>query len=456
MEAEAAPRATETYPVDILEDDPEGHQSAVQVYYELLREGGSAEVFSLATGEQVRLETPFLHYCTMYRDEPRHKILVLVNPQDTKTVVAVYLKESWWSVEDVLRTSDPTREGLMKVQSFGERIVLYVLNTIVFGRLERDLDDDDMFFLPHPAKEQAKILWRDGAAVGFYSIKMKGEGEGCMVSEVQGGVGRLGCLSVSADPLSMSILWTRVDQVAQLIKLLYRDSGSNLGWSGTCCAAGEDLELLVLLPPPLGCRDSKGVPPHMVYVMLGTEARALCMLSGLLAGPPATLCPLTPCSCPRGVCGGALYPKWGARGWSGALASVLGGVLSVGASSIAYSFSCLGSTVHPQGSEEDTDTPRQTSRGDGPTPVHHGESPKEWVTAEQETRDDQECVTGEEEAGMPLRPSWDEAEEKGVKRTMAAAGLVGEPWRKRVRQATSSSEVHLASPGSEPEGLLWP
>ncbi|XP_051004679.1 protein FAM169B-like isoform X3 [Acomys russatus] len=88
--------------------------------------------------------------------------------------VAVYLKESWWSMEDVLRTSDPTREGLMKVQSFGERIVLFVLNTIVFGRLERNLDDDDMFFLPHPTKEQAKIMWRDGAAVGFYSIKRKG------------------------------------------------------------------------------------------------------------------------------------------------------------------------------------------------------------------------------------------------------------------------------------------
>lgn len=44
-----------------------------------------------------------------------------------------------------------------------------------------------MFFLPHPAKEQAKILWRDGAAVGFYSIKMKGEGH--MAYGVEGGVG---------------------------------------------------------------------------------------------------------------------------------------------------------------------------------------------------------------------------------------------------------------------------
>uniref|UniRef100_A0A8C8Z858 Protein FAM169B n=1 Tax=Prolemur simus TaxID=1328070 RepID=A0A8C8Z858_PROSS len=62
----------------------------------------------------------------------------------------------------------------MKVQSFGERIVLFILNVIIFGRLERNLDDDDMFFLPHSAKEQAKILWRHGAAVGFYTIKMKG------------------------------------------------------------------------------------------------------------------------------------------------------------------------------------------------------------------------------------------------------------------------------------------
>ncbi|MBZ3878003.1 Protein FAM169B [Sciurus carolinensis] len=89
-------------------------------------------------------------------------------------VVAVYLKESWWSTEDVLRTSDPTREGLMKVQSFGERIVLFVLNVIIFGRLERSLDDDDMFFLPHSVKERAKILWRNGAAVGFYTTKVKG------------------------------------------------------------------------------------------------------------------------------------------------------------------------------------------------------------------------------------------------------------------------------------------
>uniref|UniRef100_A0A5F9DUR1 N-acetyltransferase domain-containing protein n=1 Tax=Oryctolagus cuniculus TaxID=9986 RepID=A0A5F9DUR1_RABIT len=62
----------------------------------------------------------------------------------------------------------------MEVQAFGERIVLFILNVVIFGRSERSLDDDAMFFLPHSAKERAKILWRNGAAVGFYTTKRKG------------------------------------------------------------------------------------------------------------------------------------------------------------------------------------------------------------------------------------------------------------------------------------------
>lgn len=54
---------------------------------------------------------------------------------------------------------------------------------------------------------------------------------------------------------------------------------------------------------------------------------------------------------------------------------------------------------------------------------------------------------------MPPRPSWDETEAKGAKRTVAVAGLAGEPWQKRARPAPNSSEVHPASSASEPEGL---
>ncbi|XP_046511467.1 protein FAM169B-like isoform X6 [Equus quagga] len=89
MEAAAAARgaAADLYPVDILEDDPEGHQEAALAYYASLRAGvrPSAEVFSLPTGEQVKLEASSVCFCTVHCDEPQQKILVLVNPQDTKT-----------------------------------------------------------------------------------------------------------------------------------------------------------------------------------------------------------------------------------------------------------------------------------------------------------------------------------------------------------------------------------
>nr|XP_060473748.1 protein FAM169B-like isoform X6 [Panthera onca] len=37
------------------------------------------------TGTEIKLEASSVCFCTMYRDEPQHKILALVNPQDTKT-----------------------------------------------------------------------------------------------------------------------------------------------------------------------------------------------------------------------------------------------------------------------------------------------------------------------------------------------------------------------------------
>ncbi|XP_055980775.1 protein FAM169B-like [Sorex fumeus] len=178
MQTEAAGRAAGGYPVDILEDDPEAFRESALAYLEALREGARPpeEAVSLPTGEQVHPEVASVRFCPLHRDQPQDTVLVLVTPRDTKTVVAVYIKERWWPVEETLRTSSPAREGLMEVQSFGERLVLFLLNVVVFGGLERNSDDNDhnMFFLPHAGNEQAKILWRDGAAVGFYTLKRRG------------------------------------------------------------------------------------------------------------------------------------------------------------------------------------------------------------------------------------------------------------------------------------------
>lgn len=114
----------------------------------------------------------------------------------------------------------------LKVQSFGERIVLFVLNVIIFGRLERSLDDDDMFFLPHSVKERAKILWRNGAAVGFYTTNVKGEGH--MVS---GGCHQFRCWE-GGDWRCPAVLGTPLAQVLLGEDLLAQEVYCQL----SCCA----------------------------------------------------------------------------------------------------------------------------------------------------------------------------------------------------------------------------
>lgn len=120
----------------------------------------------------------------------------------------------------------------------------------------------------------------------------------------------------------------------------------------------------------------------MVYVMLGVEAREHCMLSILLAELHRQLrascysVSLHTMQFSPHECTIAQAKVWGLRGWSGPSASVCWRVLSVGTSPIVYPLLFLGSTVHPECSEEGTNTPRQTSQGDGASQFDHGESRK--------------------------------------------------------------------------------
>ncbi|XP_051836988.1 protein FAM169B-like [Antechinus flavipes] len=78
---------TQFYPVDILEDNPEVVQESSVAYYSTfgIQAGTSPQYYSLPTGEKVKLEDASVCFLPMYRDEPKYKILVLVNPQDRKT-----------------------------------------------------------------------------------------------------------------------------------------------------------------------------------------------------------------------------------------------------------------------------------------------------------------------------------------------------------------------------------
>ncbi|KAM6388298.1 protein FAM169B-like isoform 1-T1 [Pluvialis apricaria] len=177
MEAEGGGRAAagRLYLVDTLAGDPEVLQVDAETYYEKLLKKSSSppDVFLISGEEEVKLEDSSVCFVPLYRNNPTCKMLLLTDPKDKETVLAVYLNQRWWPVEDVVKTADPSRDGLISVQTFGERIVLFVLNYIIFGMLEGS-SANDAFFLPHSATECAKILWRNGEAVAFYSVKMKG------------------------------------------------------------------------------------------------------------------------------------------------------------------------------------------------------------------------------------------------------------------------------------------
>ncbi|KAM8891453.1 protein FAM169B isoform 2-T4 [Spinachia spinachia] len=102
-------------------------------------------------------------------DRPDCALLALHSPDEPAHVVALFLHDKWWHVDDVLRTSSDSRRGLISVQSLMERVVVFLLSRVV----ERSPQDKVVFSL-HPHTESCKVLWRDGQAVAFYTIKHKG------------------------------------------------------------------------------------------------------------------------------------------------------------------------------------------------------------------------------------------------------------------------------------------
>ncbi|XP_026167626.1 protein FAM169B isoform X2 [Mastacembelus armatus] len=102
-------------------------------------------------------------------DQPTCTVAALHSPGDPAQVVALYLHEKWWHVDDVLRTSSRSRSGLVLVRSLMERVIMFLLSQVV----EQSSQEEALFSL-HPRTESCKLLWRDGQAVGFYTIKHKG------------------------------------------------------------------------------------------------------------------------------------------------------------------------------------------------------------------------------------------------------------------------------------------
>uniref|UniRef100_A0A670JUD2 Family with sequence similarity 169 member A n=1 Tax=Podarcis muralis TaxID=64176 RepID=A0A670JUD2_PODMU len=161
------------FPVDLLENySHEDLESSGEDYMSDLRCGDpeNPEFLSLASNVKIPIRLSTIGFVPLYGGEERHKVLALFAPEDSLTAVALFLADQWWPVDDIVRTSDPSREGLLQVNSIGERVVLYVLNRLIYRKQE--MEKNECPFLCHGSHDYAKILWKKGEAIGFYSVKL--------------------------------------------------------------------------------------------------------------------------------------------------------------------------------------------------------------------------------------------------------------------------------------------
>ncbi|XP_051549976.1 trichohyalin-like [Myxocyprinus asiaticus] len=162
------------FPVDILTTvDHESLEMAAKNYMSqlLYRNPDTSEYLSRSDSKQIQIGLCNVSFVPLYGADTKEKVLALFSPDNPFIVAGLYLLGKWWTVEDILKTADPSRTGLIKVSTLGERVVLYVLNRIVYRAKEKS--SEDVPFLCHCEDETAKILWKDGEAIGFYSVKPK-------------------------------------------------------------------------------------------------------------------------------------------------------------------------------------------------------------------------------------------------------------------------------------------
>ncbi|XP_008584277.1 PREDICTED: soluble lamin-associated protein of 75 kDa [Galeopterus variegatus] len=162
------------FPVDMLDNcSHEELENSAEDYMSDLRCGDpeNPECFSLLN-ITIPISLSNVGFVPLYGGDQTRKVLALFAPEDSLTAVALYLADQWWAIDDIVKTSTPSREGLKQVSTLGERVVLYVLNRIIYRKQE--MERNEIPFLCHSSTDYAKILWKKGEAIGFYSVKPTG------------------------------------------------------------------------------------------------------------------------------------------------------------------------------------------------------------------------------------------------------------------------------------------
>ncbi|XP_037338567.2 microtubule-associated protein futsch isoform X2 [Pungitius pungitius] len=163
------------FPVDLLASVSQTELESLAHNYMnnlLYSNPDSPEHLILSDSTQVTINISSVGFTPLYGSGDRQMVLALFSPSNPFTAVALFLLDRWWTVDDILKTADTTRGGTVEVKSLGERIVLYILNRIVYRA--KEMSSEELPFLCHGEKDYAKILWNNGEAVGFYSVKPAG------------------------------------------------------------------------------------------------------------------------------------------------------------------------------------------------------------------------------------------------------------------------------------------
>ncbi|XP_034051649.1 soluble lamin-associated protein of 75 kDa isoform X2 [Gymnodraco acuticeps] len=158
------------YPVDLPAVEDTDLTSVSELYLSSLESGThNEEWFELSHTSKVAITANNVRLLQLFDDHQSDcTLLALHPPNDPTQVLALYLQDQWWSVDDALRTCCKDRNGLISVQSLMERVIVFLLSQV----LERSPQEKTLFSL-HPRTESCKLLWRDSQAVGFYTIKHK-------------------------------------------------------------------------------------------------------------------------------------------------------------------------------------------------------------------------------------------------------------------------------------------
>ncbi|XP_036068107.1 protein FAM169B isoform X3 [Oryzias melastigma] len=160
------------FPVDLPALQESELVSSAQIYLSSLDGRPHHECYQSSSKPQVKVAITAgnVRQLQLFEDDqPPCAVLALHPPEDQNQVLALYVQDRWWPLDDVLRTSSQSRSGLVQVCSIMERVVVFLLSQVV----ERPLLGEVSFAL-HPRTESCKVLWRDNQAVGFYSVKPKG------------------------------------------------------------------------------------------------------------------------------------------------------------------------------------------------------------------------------------------------------------------------------------------